>query len=181
MSRRGMTLVEAVVAMGLMAAMAALTLGLLTTANSFYRSGTQRSDATRLGAILFTKLDDDFFHMGSRKRVVTERAVVHRSALDEEGVFHKDTQGYPAWQAWIEYAIEDSRLLKRRAQLPPDDSNLMLPPSQWDPARTVVDGVGSGSWSESGDQNVTLSLVLNTKQGTVELDFLFTAGQGDAL
>lgn len=181
MNRRGMTLVEAVVAMGLMAAMAALTLGLLTTANSFYRSGTQRSDATRVGAILFTKLDDDFFHMGSRKRVVTEGACVHRSALDQEGVFQKDSQGYPAWQAWVEYAIEDSRLIRRRAELSPEETDLMLPPSQWGPARTVVDGVGSGSWTASGEHNLTLRLVLNTKQGEVELDFLFTAGQVGAL
>jgi hypothetical protein len=176
-----MTLAEAVVAMGLMAAMAALTLGLLTTANSFYRSGTQRSDATRLGAILFTKLDDDFFHMGARKRVVTETTCVHRTALDEEGVFQKDTQGYPAWQAWVEYAFEDSRLTRRRTQASPDETNLLLPATQWGPARTLVNDVGSGSWTESGDRDVTLSLVIDTKQGKLELNFLFTAGQGDAL
>ena len=181
MNKRGLTLVETVVAMGLMAAMAALTLGLLTVANTFYRSGTFRSDATRLSAILYTKLDDDFFHMGSRNRLITDNSCVHRSALDADGAFRIDTQGYPDWQTWVEYSLADSRLLKRSAQIQPDQLSTVPPPSLWEPARTIVDNVESGRWTASGEQAVTLNLLLTTKQGKVELDFLFTAGQGDAL
>lgn len=183
MTRRGMTLVEVVVAMSLMAVLAGLVLALFRSANTFLKIGSEQSQKNRLSAIIYAKLEYDFFHMGSRGRIVSSDSAscLQRSALDIDGRFQTDSQGYPSWQQWVEYAIDDQQLVRRAANI----SEPNLPFSRTGvPLKTtevLTQDVRSGSWTPLGEQSLVLRLTVGPESAAETFQFLFTAGQGDAL
>jgi hypothetical protein len=183
MNKRALSLVEVVIAMSLMTVLAALTMSLLTTANAFLGSGTQRSDQARLYAVLSEKLSDEFFHMGSRHRFlsVDRTRCAQRSAWSEEQQFVTDTQGYPLWQSWVEFFVLDSQLVRRRKPL--EGPGLLLDDlkMEWDTTDVLVSNVESGRWDPVDTDSVVLTLQVPIDKESRTLEFLLTAGQGDAL
>ena len=169
--------------MSLMTVLAALTMSLLTSANSFLNSGVQRSDQARLYAVLGGKLSGEFFHMGARHRYLSEdgSSCAQRSAWTEAEEFVTDTQGYPLWQSWVEFSVFDSQLVRRKKPLRTPDLLLDDLKMDWETTDVLVPNVEDGRWDPVGTESVVLTLQVPIERESRTLKFLLTAGQGDAL
>lgn len=138
MRSRGLSLIEMLITMAVLAFVATAALGILLAGKRTWQANVGRSDVRQTLQVASWRIDTDLRNTGAgyvtSNTATTPAAISFPSALDSRGRFTTEADGVPDWQTFVIYYVPTgtTRLLRKEVAAIPADPDIdpMLTPAQ---------------------------------------------------
>lgn len=174
--RRGLSLLEMLITMAIIAFVATAAFGILLAGKRAWQANVGRTEVRQALQVASWRIDTDLRNTGAgyvtNNTASTPAAFSFPSALDSRGRFTTEADGVPDWQTFVIYYVPagTTRLLRREAAAIPVDPDV-------DPALTAAQLTGycdgTGRLVASGVR--TFSLAVDTDKATAVLTLVLEA------